>query len=270
MNRLTVAGRAVLVAAMCVLLASLAEAQTTTTGRVEGTIVGADRSPVAGAIVKARHAATDTIYTVESNELGRYTFAALPPGPYEVTVSAPSFDPAILIVQVAMASTVTAELRSLDAEGAGQARPQRSAGPQLRGERPPGLDLLRRRERRKRGRSRRQCSTTGIEPADSVSWGLTLGVYLTRRIELEFLFDRQSSTLRVGGTRTVDVGESGYRELPRRLLIQLRFRRAPGSGPTCSVARARRRTEVCRSWEATASPARLTGARGCRRRSAVE
>ena len=206
MNKLTVAGRAVLVAAMCVLVASLVEAQTTTTGRVEGTIVGANGSPVAGAVVKARHAATDTIYTVESNELGRYTFAALPPGTYEVTASAPSFEAAILTVHVAIASATTANfdpstpkvrsrpvrrgLRAINFEASGRLGWTFSDG--VSGDSVLAVDgnLYDR-----------------IEPVDSVSWGFTLGVLLTRRIEIEFLFDRQLSTLQVGGTNTVDVAD---------------------------------------------------------------
>jgi len=204
MNRLTVVGRAVLVAAMCVLVASLADAQTT--GRVEGNIVDTGGLPVAGATVKARHVATDTAYTVESNELGRYTFAALPPGTYEVTASAPSFEPAILTVQVALGSSMKADfdsstpkvrsrpvrsgLRAIDLEASGRLGWTFSDG--VSGDRVLAADgnLYDR-----------------IDPVDSVSWGFTLGVFLTRRLEIEFLFDRQLSTLQVGGTNTVDVAD---------------------------------------------------------------
>ena len=203
-NRLTVAGRAVLVAAMCVLVASLVEAQTT--GRVEGNIVDTGGLPVAGATVKARHVATDTAYTVESNELGRYTFADLPPGTYEVTASAPSFEPAILTVHVALASATTANfdpstpkvrsrpvrsgLRAIDFEASGRLGWTFSDG--VSGDKVLAADgnLYNR-----------------IDPVDSVSWGFTLGVFLTRQIEIEFLFDRQLSRLQVGGTNTVDVAD---------------------------------------------------------------
>jgi hypothetical protein len=204
MNRLTVAGRAVLVAAMCVLVASLVEAQTM--GRVEGNIVDAGGLPVAGATVKARHVATETVYTVESNGLGRYTFAALPPGTYEVTASAPSFEAAILTVHVALASATTANfdpstpktrsrpvrrgLGAINFEASGRLGWTFSDG--VSGDKVLAVDgnLYDR-----------------IEPVDSVSWGFTLGGFLTRRIEIEFLFDRQLSTLQVGGTNTVDVAD---------------------------------------------------------------
>jgi len=204
MNRLTVTGRALLVAAMCLVLASLVEAQST--GRVEGSIVDADRRPVAGATVKARHVATDTTYTVESDGLGQYVFRALPPGPYEVTASAPSFEAAILTVQVTMASVHKADFDP--------STPKASARPVRRGLRSLNLEAS--------GRLGWTFSDgvsgtpvvaadgntyNRVEPADSVSWGFTLGVFVTRRIEIEFLFDRQASTLRVGGTNTVDVGD---------------------------------------------------------------
>ena len=204
MNRLTVAGRAVLVAAMCVLCASLVDAQTG--GRVEGTIVDAGGLPVKGVTVKARHVATDTVYTVQSNELGQYTFAVLPPGTYQVTAVAPSFDPAILTVQVGVGSSTTANfdpstpkvrarpvrsgLRAIDLEVSGRLGWTFSDG--VSGDSVQAAD----------GNVYNR-----IDPVDSVSWGFTLGVFLTRGLELEFLFDRQLSTLQVGGTSTVDVAD---------------------------------------------------------------
>ncbi len=46
-----------------------------------------------------------------------------------------------------------------------------------------------------------------IEPKDSFSWGLTAGLYVTPKLQLEFLFDRQQSQLSVAGTSTVEIGD---------------------------------------------------------------
>lgn len=203
MNRLRVAGRVWLIVVVCVLAASLAEAQST--GRVEGSIVDADKRPIGGAIVKARHAATDTTYTVESNSLGQYAFSALPPGPYEITVSAPSFAPAILTVEVAMAAVTTADFDPSTPKV--RARPIRSGLQALSFEASGHLGWT-----FSDGVSGDSVKAANgniynrIDPANSVSWGFTFGVFITRRLEAEFLFDRQSSTLQVSGTNTVDVG----------------------------------------------------------------
>ena len=45
-----------------------------------------------------------------------------------------------------------------------------------------------------------------VDPKDSFSWGFTAGYFFTENWELEFLYDRQQSTLQLGGTNTRDVG----------------------------------------------------------------
>jgi hypothetical protein len=44
-----------------------------------------------------------------------------------------------------------------------------------------------------------------VDPADSMSWGFTLGVFLNRNFEVEFIFDRQQTTLEASGTKTVEI-----------------------------------------------------------------
>jgi hypothetical protein len=96
----------VLVAAICVLVGSVVEAQTT--GGIEGSLVDGRGLPVAGITVTARHLATDTPYRVTTNDLGRYRFTTLPPGTYEVTTAAsPSLGPGILTVKVTIGASTT-------------------------------------------------------------------------------------------------------------------------------------------------------------------
>jgi hypothetical protein len=188
---------------MGLLIASLAEAQTT--GQIEGTIVDGSGRPVASVTVKARHAATDTTYTAKTDEAGRYEFT-LPPGTYEVTTAAsPAFGPAILVVTVKLGTSVTANFD-----------PSTPSKPESR-----GLDRTRQLEASARlgwtlsdGVSAGQGIEAGdgntynrVDAVDSASWGFTLGMFLTAHLELEFLFDRQASTLRVGGTNQVDIGD---------------------------------------------------------------
>lgn len=46
-----------------------------------------------------------------------------------------------------------------------------------------------------------------IGPADSISFGITLGYFVTPNWELEFLWDRQPTQLEVGGTNTLEIGD---------------------------------------------------------------
>jgi len=91
----------VLVAAMCVLLGSLVEAQTT--GEIEGSLVDGVASRWQASSSRPAMSQTDTPYSVTTNDLGRYRFTTLPPGTYEVTTAAsPSLGPGILTVKVTM------------------------------------------------------------------------------------------------------------------------------------------------------------------------
>jgi hypothetical protein len=196
----------VLVAALCVLVASIAEAQTS--GQIEGTVVDGSGRPVAGIAVRARHAATDTSYTVKTDESGRYQFPGLPPFVYEVTTAAsPAFGAAVLTVKVTIGGTVTA---NFDPSTPAYVEPER--GPQTR-ELEASVrvgwtfsDGVGADEGVQAGDGN---TYDQIDAADSMSWGFTLGMFLTSHVELEFLFDRQASTLRAEGTNTVDIGDLG-------------------------------------------------------------
>jgi opacity protein-like surface antigen len=47
-----------------------------------------------------------------------------------------------------------------------------------------------------------------VDPKDSFKWGLGVGFLATENAEVGFLFGQQKTTLQVGGTSTVDVGDS--------------------------------------------------------------
>jgi hypothetical protein len=203
MNRLVGVKQGPLVVAACVLIGSLVHAQAT--GSVQGTVVAANSVPVAAATVKARHTATDTVFTVTTNDRGEYRVDLLPPGTYQVTAEAPGFGPAIVTVNVALGTTATANfdpstpgpskrpvetgLKAIHFEGSGRVGWTFADGVSA---------------------SSPVTASDGniynrVDPADSMSWGFTLGMFLTRSFEVEFIFDRQRTTLEASGTRTVEV-----------------------------------------------------------------
>jgi outer membrane protein W len=46
-----------------------------------------------------------------------------------------------------------------------------------------------------------------IGPKDSFSWGLTAGYFFNENWQFEFLYNQQSSTLEISGTRTTEIGD---------------------------------------------------------------
>ena len=46
-----------------------------------------------------------------------------------------------------------------------------------------------------------------IDPADSISYGLSLGYFVTENVQLEFVWSRQPTTLEISGTQTVEIGD---------------------------------------------------------------
>jgi len=207
MTKAMMVRQTVLVAAICLLVGSLAGAQTST-GAIEGTLVDGRGQPVVGMTVTARHVATDTPYRVKTNDLGQYRFAALPPGTYEVmTVSTGAPGTAVQLVKIAPGGAATANFdpstplakkkeilgggeRPVRFEVSGRAGWTFSDGVGLKGIKAADGNIY-----------------DQIEPIDSLSWGFTVGYIMTPRLEVEFLFDRQSTTLQVTGTNTVDVGD---------------------------------------------------------------
>ena len=82
-------------------------------GTITGTIADPAGAVVAGAPVEARNTATNARYPVASSNAGNYALPELPPGTYELTVSAPGFKKFIrqgLEVQAAQTIRVDAKL----------------------------------------------------------------------------------------------------------------------------------------------------------------
>jgi len=203
MNRLAGVKQGTLVVAVCVLVGSLVHAQAT--GSVRGTVVAGDSIPVVAAKVKARHTATDTTFTATTNDRGEYKLDLLPPGTYQVTAEAPNFGPALVTVKVTLGATATA---NFDPSTPGL--PNRPVA--------TGLEAIRFEGSGRVGwtfadgvsASSPVTASDGniynrVDPADSMSWGFTLGMFLTRSLEVEFIFDRQRTTLEASGTKTVEV-----------------------------------------------------------------
>jgi hypothetical protein len=84
-------------------------AQTATTGALTGTVKDPSGSVIVGAQVQLGELATNQVHTQTSNQLGGYTFAALPPGLYKITATAAGFRTSVVSsvdVQVAKSFTV--------------------------------------------------------------------------------------------------------------------------------------------------------------------
>ena len=62
-----------------------------TTSQIVGTVADASGAVIPGATVVAKNNATQTEYTVTSNEQGGFTFPAVDPGSYSVTVTLMGF-----------------------------------------------------------------------------------------------------------------------------------------------------------------------------------
>lgn len=89
-RRVSLAACAVLVA----VLPSAAFAQARLTGAdLEGTVVDQSGAILAGASVTVKNVDTNVTRTAATDERGRYAAAALPPGTYDITVTAQGFAP---------------------------------------------------------------------------------------------------------------------------------------------------------------------------------
>jgi hypothetical protein len=199
MNRLAGVKLGTLVLAVCVLVGSLVHAQAT--GSLQGTVVAGNSTPVVAARVKARHTATNTTFTVTTNDRGEYKVDLLPPGTYQVTAEAPNFGPALVTANVTMGATATANFDP--STPAPSKRPVETGLKAIRfeGSGRVGWTFA-------DGVSAAKSVTASdgniynrVDPADSISWGFTLGVFLNRNFEVEFIFDRQQTTLEASGTK---------------------------------------------------------------------
>lgn len=84
-------------------------AQTATTGALTGTVKDASGSVIVGVQMQLVELATNQVRTQTSNQVGSYTFAALPPGVYKITATAAGFRTVVVssvAVQVAKSFTL--------------------------------------------------------------------------------------------------------------------------------------------------------------------
>ncbi|MFN7944506.1 MAG: carboxypeptidase regulatory-like domain-containing protein [Blastocatellia bacterium] len=81
---------------LAVLLAATVSAQTASTARVSGIITDATGAVVAGATVKLTDKATGVAKTETADREGRYIFAAVEPGLYELSVAAQGFRTSVI------------------------------------------------------------------------------------------------------------------------------------------------------------------------------
>ncbi len=68
------------------------------TSNVQGTVLDPSGAAVAGAVVTVTNTGTNISSTFTTRESGQYTFNSLPPGPYEITVTAPGFEKSVVKV----------------------------------------------------------------------------------------------------------------------------------------------------------------------------
>jgi hypothetical protein len=104
-SRLQVLLLAVLLTFVC-LAASLANAQSSSTGALTGTITDPSGGAVPGASVSLTNVSTQQVITKATTGDGQYKFVLLPPGEYSLKVSAPGFQ-TVAIVAIAVNVTET-------------------------------------------------------------------------------------------------------------------------------------------------------------------
>lgn len=99
------------VAVSVFLISGAALAQTG--GAITGTVVDPAGAVVASAAIEARNTETNAVYPVASSSTGNYTLPGLPPGTYELDISAPGFKKLVrsgLLVQNAQTIRIDAKL----------------------------------------------------------------------------------------------------------------------------------------------------------------
>ena len=99
-------------AALALALLPAAVAAQTETGRISGTVVDATGAVLPGATITLKSVGTGTLRNSVTDSNGRYLFANVNPGPYEVLVELSGFNPSTtkLIVSVGAAVTVETKL----------------------------------------------------------------------------------------------------------------------------------------------------------------
>ena len=104
------------ITALCALTATLALAQSTSTGTIAGIITDASGAVVNGANITLTDTSTKTTRSATSNEAGRYVLVNVDPGQYELSVSKQGFSTTKTQTKVTVGSAVTINL-SLEVGG---------------------------------------------------------------------------------------------------------------------------------------------------------
>jgi hypothetical protein len=104
------------IAALCLLTAVPAQAQSTSTGTIAGTITDASGAVVNGANITLTDTSTKAIRSATSNEAGRYVLVNVDPGDYELSVSKQGFSTTKTQTKVTVGSAMTLNL-SLEVGG---------------------------------------------------------------------------------------------------------------------------------------------------------
>ena len=94
-----------LVALASLFVPTLALAQSSDTGAIDGHVFDEQKAAVPGATVTARNVATGQVRTANSSSQGTFRLASLPAGTYEISVDLTGFAKQTRKVQVQVAST---------------------------------------------------------------------------------------------------------------------------------------------------------------------
>ena len=90
-NKYNFAACAIVITLICFLLATLPAYAQPATSELSGTISDPAGAKVPNAAVEVKSRETGKIFKTVSGDQGRFTFANLPPGEYEIKVSAKGF-----------------------------------------------------------------------------------------------------------------------------------------------------------------------------------
>jgi hypothetical protein len=104
---------AILTALLCffALCPTLLCAQTANSGSIAGVVADSSGAFVVAANITLTDKATNTPRTTTSNEAGRYTFANVPPGEYQLTASKVGFRVTKTSITVTVGSSLTVDLK---------------------------------------------------------------------------------------------------------------------------------------------------------------
>ncbi|HVR43730.1 MAG TPA: TonB-dependent receptor [Thermoanaerobaculia bacterium] len=96
--------------ALCLLIASLAVAQTST-ATIKGRVLDPDGDPVGGAEINAVNLSSGNVHQAVSRRDGTYLLAGLRPATYELIVASPAYEPTSQTVQLLIGQSINADFR---------------------------------------------------------------------------------------------------------------------------------------------------------------